>query len=219
MGGGRGYGPTHSQSLEKMFLGIPGLKLIAPSHYHQPGKTIQRIAMRETSPVIFIEHKLLYRETLLSSNDALQLTLEVDETVYQTAILRNYRVGTPDVCLIGYGGISRFLPELLKNLATEEIRIMALLPESIDPAPIEILAYFAAEAGRVVIAEESTEGFTWASSIASQIYEKLWGKLHCPIKLVTSERCIIPTAIEQEATVLISSLKIENAILEALSWA
>ena len=219
MGGGRGYGPTHSQSLEKMFLGIPGLKLIAPSHYHQLGKTIQQIAARETNPVIFIEHKLLYRETLQSNSDELPFTLEIDETGYQTAILRNYRFGIPDVCLIGYGGISRFLPELLKKLAEEEIRIVALLPESIDPVPIEMLAHFANEARRIVIAEESTEGFTWASSIASQLYEKLWGKLYCPIKIVTSDRCTIPTAIEQETTVLISSLKIENAILEALSWA
>jgi pyruvate dehydrogenase E1 component beta subunit len=156
---------------------------------------------------------------LQSNSDELPFTLEIDETGYQTAILRNYRFGIPDVCLIGYGGISRFLPELLKKLAAEEIRIVALLPESIDPVPIEMLAHFANEARRIVIAEESTEGFTWASSIASQLYEKFWGKLYCPIKLVTSNRCTIPTAIEQETTVLISSLKIENAILEALSWA
>ncbi|MBK1694453.1 hypothetical protein CKO09_06825 [Chromatium weissei] len=219
MGGGRGYGPTHSQSLEKMFLGIPELKLIAPSHYHQPGQTIQHIATQEINPVIFIEHKLLYRETLQLNSEALPLILKTDETGYQTAILRNYDVGIPDVCLIGYGGISRFLPELLKKLAAEEIRIIALLPESIDPVPIEMLAHFAAEAGRIVIAEESTEGFTWASGIASQLYENLWGKLHCPIKMVTSARCAIPTAIQQEADVLISSLNIENAILEVISWA
>lgn len=218
MGGGRGYGPTHSQSLEKMFLGIPGLKLIAPSHYHQPGMTLQRVVAQETNPVIFIEHKLLYREMLQTSNQEVPLILETDETGYQTAVLRNYHQGTPDVCLIGYGGLSRFLPELLKRLAAEEIRVLALLPESIDPLPLETLARFAAEAGRVVIAEESSDGFTWASSTASLLYEKLWGQLCCPIKIVTSDRSIIPTSFDQECEVLISASKIENAILEVLSW-
>jgi len=38
MGAGRGYGPTHSQSLEKIFMGVPGMKIIAPSHFHNPGE-------------------------------------------------------------------------------------------------------------------------------------------------------------------------------------
>lgn len=218
MGGGRGYGPTHSQSLEKMFLGIPGLKLVAPSHYHRPGDTIKRVVAMETGPVIFIEHKLLYREVLQGTTDDLALTLELDETGYQTAIVRNYKAGSADVCLIGYGGISRFLPDLLRRLAAEEIRVVALLPESIDPLPSNTLARFAAEAGRIVIAEESNDGFTWASSTASELYEKLWGKLHCPIRIVASDRCIIPTSFDQEAAMLVSGTKIENAIVEVLSW-
>jgi pyruvate/2-oxoglutarate/acetoin dehydrogenase E1 component len=201
-----------------MFLGIPGLKLIAPSHYHQPGETLQRVVAQESNPVLFIEHKLLYREILQTSDQEVLLTLETDETGYQTAILRNYPQGTPDVCLIGYGGLSRFLPTLLKQLAAEEIRVLALLPESIDPLPLETLARLAAEAGRIVIAEESSDGFTWASSTASLLYENLWGQLDCPIKIVTSDRSIIPTSFEQESEMLISASKIENAILELLSW-
>lgn len=219
MGGGRGYGPTHSQSLEKMFLGIPGLKLIAPSHYHRPGDTLQHVASTETGPVIFIEHKLLYRETLETTNQTVQVDVEIDETGYQTAIVRNYIHGEPDVCLIGYGGISRFLSTLMNRMKSEEIRVLAVLPESVDPLPLETLARYAGESGRIVIAEESTAGFTWASGIASLLYEKLWGRIHCPIKIVTSDRAIISTSFDQEAEMLISGQKIENAILEVLSWA
>lgn len=219
MGGGRGYGPTHSQSLEKMFLGIPGLKIIAPSHFHQPGQTLQRVVAKESGPVIFIEHKLLYREMLQTASQELGVSMETDETGYQTAVVRNYRAGTPDVCLIGYGGVSRFLPALLKRLAVEEIRVLVLLPESVDPLPLETLARFAAEAGRIVIAEESHDEFTWASSAASRLYEALWGRMQCPIKIVASDRSIIPTSFDQEAEMLISDTKIENAILEVLSWA
>lgn len=219
MGGGRGYGPTHSQTIEKMFLGIVGLKVIAPSHCHWPGQTLGRVVAQETSPILFIEHKLLYGETLHCDTAVLPLCLETDETGYQTAVLRNYSHGDPDVCVIGYGGISRLLPRLLTELATEEIRVMAVLPESVDPVPLETLARLAAQSGRIVIADEACGGFTWASGLAGLLYEKLWGGgLQCPIQVVTSQRSIIPTSFDQEAEMLISSSKIEKAILEVISW-
>lgn len=220
MGGGRGYGPTHSQTIEKMFLGIAGLKVIAPSHFHRPGQTLGRVIAQENNPVLFIEHKLLYGETLCCDTPKLPLHIEMDETRYQTAVLRNYTHGEPDVCVIGYGGVSRFLPKLMTELATEEIRVMAVLPESVDPVPAETLARLAAQSGRVVIVDEACGGFTWASGLASLLYEKLWrGGLQCPIQIVTSDRGIIPTSFDKEAEMLISKSKIEKAILETVSWA
>jgi len=64
MGGRRGYGPTHSQSLEKMFLGVPGLRLVAPNTLGDPASLLQT-AIAEDDPVLFIEHKLLYTRPLL----------------------------------------------------------------------------------------------------------------------------------------------------------
>ena len=59
MGGRRGYGPTHSQSLEKMFLGVPGLKVVAANDLGDPAD-ILKAAIFDDDPVLFIEHKLLY---------------------------------------------------------------------------------------------------------------------------------------------------------------
>ena len=56
MGGRRGYGPTHSQSLEKMFLGIPGLKVVAPNTLGDPGRLLEA-AIADDDPVLFVEHK------------------------------------------------------------------------------------------------------------------------------------------------------------------
>ncbi|HWK26086.1 MAG TPA: alpha-ketoacid dehydrogenase subunit beta, partial [Solirubrobacter sp.] len=58
-GGGRGYGPTHSQSLEKHFVGVPGLKVVAASLVHDPGQVL-RTLLTQDSPVLYVEHKLLY---------------------------------------------------------------------------------------------------------------------------------------------------------------
>jgi pyruvate dehydrogenase E1 component beta subunit len=58
-GGGRGYGATHSQSLERLFTGIPGLKIAAPSNAADAAGLLQT-AIRGNAPVLFLEHKLLY---------------------------------------------------------------------------------------------------------------------------------------------------------------
>ena len=58
-GGHRGYGPTHSQSLEKHFLGVPHLKVVAASLFHDPARC-SRDFLQQDDPVLYIEHKLLY---------------------------------------------------------------------------------------------------------------------------------------------------------------
>jgi len=58
MGGRRGYGPTHSQTLEALFLGTPGLTIVAPSHLHSPGGLLRRAVLGGKGPVLFVENKL-----------------------------------------------------------------------------------------------------------------------------------------------------------------
>ncbi len=67
-GGHRGYGPTHSQSLEKHFLGIPHLKVVAASLVHDPRVIFQGF-LDQSSPVLYVEHKLLYPENLTLPSD------------------------------------------------------------------------------------------------------------------------------------------------------
>ena len=59
MGGRRGYGPTHSQTLETLFLSVPGLTMVAPSHFHDPGELLRRAVLAGNGPVLFLENKLL----------------------------------------------------------------------------------------------------------------------------------------------------------------
>src|ERR1700722_7597209 len=57
MGGYRGYGPTHSQTLDKFLTAIPGLAVIAPSHLHDIGALLEHAVLEQTEPVAFIENK------------------------------------------------------------------------------------------------------------------------------------------------------------------
>lgn len=217
MGGGRGYGPTHSQSLEKMFLGIPGLKIIAPSHFHQPGKLLRDVAAIEQGTTLFIENKMLYSLPLLWGTSKLIQENVIDECGYDVTCIRNYINGEPDVCLISYGGVSQFLPDILEALAADEIRVQCVLPACIDPPPLQILAKYASLSEHVVIADEGYGDFGWADGIAAKLYPLIWRSLSAPIITVTSNRSVIPTSWQLEAETLISAKKIEDSILKVLS--
>ena len=64
VGGRRGYGPTHSQSLENIFMSVPGLEIVAPSICHNPGEMIGNLIKYVDKPTIFIEYKIDYSKQL-----------------------------------------------------------------------------------------------------------------------------------------------------------
>ncbi len=114
MGGRRGYGPTHSQSLEKMFLGVPGLKVVAPNALGDPGDLLLA-AIEDDDPVLFIEHKLLYTRPILEEGkgDLVDWKVERLEGMYPAFVLRSaYK---PSLTLATYG----YNFELVRQAANE----------------------------------------------------------------------------------------------------
>jgi pyruvate/2-oxoglutarate/acetoin dehydrogenase E1 component len=218
MGGGRGYGPTHSQSLEKHFLGIPGLRIIAPSHFHNPGEILKYVVLNEEEPVIFIEHKLLYPlKIVLNGNDELFVEYELSKHKYPIAIVKNYRDNKkPDIIIISYGGISHLLESVLRNLFKDEIYIIAFFPSEISDFSVDFLSKFITDCGKIIIVEEGTGYFGWSAEITAQIYEKYGQFLNKPIKRLTSFNSIIPATKHLENKVLPSRESIEKIIEDML---
>lgn len=217
MGGGRGYGATHSQSIEKMFLGIPGVQVVAPSHLHDPGAQLRYSILEKTTPVLFIEHKLLYPTTLLKDTEGMHLVYYDEIEGFPTAGISNFSSGDPDITLIAYGGISREIVPLMQELVDEEIRVFAVFPASLSPLPIETLVKAAGRSGKVIIVEEGTAGFNWGSEVSSKLYERLFNRLSRPIHCLASAAAIIPAARELEDGALVNRAQIEAAILEILT--
>ena len=211
MGGGRGYGATHSQSLEKMFFGVPELRVVAPSHGHDAGAILSHAVLESGDPTLFVEHKLLYPMALLE--DAEQ---RGEVPGCPTAILRNHD-GTPDATVIAYGGMSRAVVEVLKRLKDEEIAVTAVLPSSLKPLPVETLASLAGETGRIVIVEEGTEGFNWGAEVAAMLYERLLGRITAPIQRLATRPVAIPCAEDGERAALVQPADIEQAIYAVMA--
>ena len=216
MGGGRGYGATHSQSIEKIFLGTPDIRIVAPSHAHDAGAMLSHAIKQQEDPVLFIENKLLYPLTLQETDAKLSVEYRDQQDGYPTAIVRNHTAGTPDVTILSYGGMSRLILPLMQELAEEEIAITAAFPGSIQPLPMESLVDIAGETGRVLTVEEGTTGFNWGSEVAAMLSERLHGKLLVPIRRLASRSSIIPASETGEHDALVQKDDIENAIMELL---
>jgi pyruvate/2-oxoglutarate/acetoin dehydrogenase E1 component len=215
VGGGRGYGPTHSQSLEKLLLGVPNLALIAPSHFHSPASEFRR-AFLDDRPTVFLENKLLYPRTLETGRHGIVVT-NLNPEGYGTMAVSNYEDSRPpDAVLITYGGTSRFVDELMPSLAEEEIRLQAFFVSEISSPPMDLLAEAVRRCGRVVIVEEGYEGFGWAAQVASDLYTRLFNLLKSPIQIVSAEGTVIPANFEAERLMLVSREKIESSIMEVL---
>ncbi len=217
MGGGRGYGATHSQSLEKLFLGVPEIRVIAPSHFHDPGALLKQVILKEMDPVLFIENKLLYPMKLMTEDEGLVFSVLEEIDGYPTVAVKNDRTENPDVTVIAYGGMSREIAPVMQSLADEEIRILSVFPSSLKPLPVETLVSAAKQSGRVIIVEEGTQGFNWGSEVAAVLYERLFNQLSKPILRLASVSDIIPAARDLEDAALVNGARIEDAVMEVLS--
>ncbi|MDZ4202905.1 MAG: transketolase C-terminal domain-containing protein [Gallionella sp.] len=214
MGGGRGYGATHSQSLEKMFLGLPGIKVVAPSHVHTVSEILQHAILVDDDPVLFIENKVLYP---LDQPDSVYMEQSDEIPGYPTVAFRNFSSGKPDVTVFAYGGMSREIVPLLEKLHNDELNVTAVFPSCLWPIPEETLVRYGAQCDRLLICEEGSVGFNWGSEISALLYDKLWRNLNAPIARLAASSQVIPAARHLEAEVLVNTEKIEKAIWELMS--
>ena len=218
MGGGRGYGPTHSQSIERIFFGIPHLKVVAASHAHDAGALLQQ-AVADPEPVIFVENKLLYPLPLLDELRGGHGERDdgIDAFGYPVVTLANYAGGeTPDVTVIAYGGMSRLLAPLLERLAEEEIRVLVCLPSCISPLDTGPVVSCVAQSGRALVVEESQVAFGWGAEVAAAIYAALGNRLLAPVVRLGAQPTVIPAAKALEEQVLVSASILEAAIFQLL---
>ena len=217
MGGYRGYGPTHSQSLEKHFFGIPNIDVIAPSHFHNPGELLKNAVLKKNNPTLFIEHKLLYPKRIINENKEFLICkrTKIGNMQSPAAIVKNYKTDDPDIVLITYGGMSLFIEPLMEKMYDEEIKMIAYLPSDLSHFSLGPIENEFRKCKKAIIIEEGTECFNWGSEIASQIYSEFEGE-NIHIQRISSVGTIIPAARHLERKILPSQEQLEEKIMEVL---
>jgi len=213
MGGGRGYGPTHSQCIEKMFLGIPGLKVVCPSLLHDPGMLLSSSILQHSAPVLFIEYKNLY-----------SLTLQMPGTFRINNVGTNFPVviadnsaAKPDIVILCYGGLSEIVVEIMQRFADEEIHIRVISPCVLSEAmDISVITAYIGDCAHVLITDNNTPGYGWVSETVSWLFQHQ--HLHrAKIHTLTAKNTVVPAARALEDEVLVTQQKLEQKIIEIIS--
>jgi pyruvate dehydrogenase E1 component beta subunit len=212
-GGGRGYGPTHSQSLQKHFIGVPDLTLFELSPFHDGTPLLERI-LSLGLPALLFEDKVLYTQRMY--RDAIVDDLfgfELVGTADPVARVFADETSDPDCVVIAPGGVcQRALEAARLLLLGDEILCEVLVPSRLYPFALDPLLPMLRRARHICIVEESTAGGTWGADVASAVYGALWGELRNPVILVSSADSVIPAAAHLERSVILQSEDIRLAI-------
>jgi len=187
VGGGNRGGPFHSQNVEMAFFHTPGLKVVYPSTPYD-AKGLLKAAIRDDDPVIFEEHKALYRAP------ALREVLPVDDYVVELGKACTVQEGA-DLTIVTYGMMvhrSREASETLgeeDGLSVEILDLRTLLPLDDDAIMTSVK-----KTGRLLIVHEDTRTGGIAGEIAMRVNEQAFEYLDAPILRVTAIDAPVPYA-------------------------
>jgi pyruvate dehydrogenase E1 component beta subunit len=192
-GGGHQLGPTHSHSLEAMFLQIPGLLVACPST-PADGKGLLKAAIRDDNPVIFIEHETLYgsRGEVPEGNG--------DHVVNfgEAAVLRD----GGDVTIIGILRMADVAQKAAKVLANEHHAEAEVIdPRTLRPLDLDTILDSVGKTNRCVVVEEGWPHGGVGANLAALIQEQAFDYLDAPVQRVTGGDVPMPYAkrLEQAA--------------------
>lgn len=196
-----GYGPSHSQMLSNLLVGIPGIKVVAPSTPAQV-KGLLKAAIRDPNPVVVIENKRLYpqRGYVPAGEYVLALDKAVVSSPGQDITLISYSAMTP-VCLS--------VKEALKP-AGIDLEVVDLV--SLQPIDQETLFASVRKTGRVIIVEEACLTGGVGAEISALIAEHCLDALEAPVLRVAAKDLPIPSALPLEKFVLPQAEDILEAV-------
>ncbi len=205
-GGGTGAAAQHSQSLEQMYLHVPGLKVVVPSTPYD-AKGLLKASIRDNNTVVFLEQKRLYKEKGMIPDEDYTIPLGVADVK---------REGT-DVSIITYGRMVQMSLQVAEKLAEEGIDAEVLDLRSLSPLDKDAIIATAKKTHRVVIVHEAVQFGGFGGEIAATITDsEAFYYLDAPIKRVGALYCPVPFNPVLEAETFPTPAKIEAAVRDVL---
>ncbi len=200
-GAGRGYGASHSQSLEAWFVHTPGIKVVAPST-PRDAHGLLKAAIRDDNPVLFVESKLLYgvKGQVPDSDEVVPIG--------RAAVARE----GGDVTLIAYSRMTSLALDAAAGLEKQGIQCQVLDLRTLSPLDEEAIAASVAKTSRAVIVEEDTLRGGVGAEVAAVIADRCFGSLDSPVRRVACADAPIPCSPTLEAALLPSVEKIVAAV-------
>lgn len=178
-------GPYHSQNIEGILAHIPGLKIVIPSNAYD-AKGLLKSAIRDPNPVIFLEHKAIYRQKrfvarALPSSDALL-------PIGKGAVVKE----GSDITLIAWGYQVMLSYDVALELEKEGISVEVIDLRSIYPLDEELVISSLKKTGRMLIVHEAAKTGGFGGEIAALMVEKAFNHLDAPIRRHTGGGSVVP---------------------------
>jgi 2-oxoisovalerate dehydrogenase E1 component beta subunit len=199
-GGGVRGGPFHSQNPEMYYVHTPGLKVVAPATTHD-AKGLIKAAIRDEDPVIYLEHKYLYRLPRIK-----EVLPEEDYVVPigKAAIRREGK----DLSLITYGAMLLHCLDAAETLDKEGVSVEVLDLRTLLPLDADAIEATAKKTGKVLIVHEDTRTGGLAGEVTALLNERAFEYLDGPVLRVTSPDAPVPYSAPLEDYFLPNPAKI-----------
>ena len=228
MGGRRGYGPTHSQSLEKIYLGVPGLRILAVNNLSDPAILLRETILNTEDPVLFIENKLLYPRPLLDPEIMPEFELHTwrDDQKHipgneacptLTASIKNAPL--PSLTLAAYGYMADLALHAMLELAYKyEIFCELVVPTQLVPFFDTPFISSIQKTRRLLVMEEATASHGWGAEILARILEEMGDGIKYAARLGAKNHPIPASQLLEKETlpgipeIIDSALKIVSKI-------
>jgi pyruvate/2-oxoglutarate/acetoin dehydrogenase E1 component len=204
-GAGRGNAAQHSQSLEMWYVHVPGLIVVQPATPYD-AKGLLKSAIRNDSPVIFVEHKLLYNTTG-----------PVPEGEYLVPIgVADVKRAGEHVTIVATSRMVLFALEAAERLSAQGVEAEVIDPRTLKPLDLDTIVHSVQKTGRLVVVNEAhlTGGFT--AEVAARVQREAFDWLDAPIMQVATEDVPLPYSGALELEALPTVEDIVRAVWETL---
>lgn len=204
-------GPYHSQCIEGYLAHCPGLKIVIPSNAYD-AKGLLKASIQDPNPVIFLEHKALYRQRAFVARP------EPKENVYLPLGKANIvREGT-DITVITWAMTTVMSAEIADQLTKEGYSVEVIDLRTIAPLDIQTILTSVKKTGKVLIVHEAAKTGGFGGEISAQIQEQAFEYLDAPIQRIAAKDCPVPYSKILEDSVLPQKVQIESKIREMISY-
>jgi pyruvate/2-oxoglutarate/acetoin dehydrogenase E1 component len=204
-GGGFSGGPFHSQNPEAWFMHSPGMKVVAPSTA-EDAKGLLISAIRDHNPVVYLEHKHLYR----------RVKGEVPDGLYETPLTARIAREGSDLTVIAYGAMVHTALEATADIDGASVEVVDL--RSLVPLDEEAILASVHKTSKVLIVDEANQTCAAGAQVAAVIAEKGFEDLDGPVRRVATPDVPIPFSPPLEQALLPSVDRVKEAARELLEY-